>query len=111
MDKLKPCPFCGGEAAFLGETQSIKCKQCGGMFIVTNPLTTRLEAKEAWNRRVNDASVVHGEWSDAGFVELPKHAPYGWVCSVCGGISFNDEYIHCPGCGALMDGGEDRAVG
>ena len=54
MDKLKPCPFCGGEAAFLGETQSIKCKQCCGMFIVTNPLTTRLEAKEAWNRRVND---------------------------------------------------------
>ena len=57
MDKLKPCPFCGGEAAFLGETQSIKCKQCGGMFIVTNPFTTRLEAKEAWNRRVTDGST------------------------------------------------------
>ena len=54
MDKLKPCPFCGGEAAFLGETQSIKCKQCGGMFIVTSPLKTRLEAKEAWNRGVNN---------------------------------------------------------
>ena len=54
MDELKPCPFCGGEAAFLGETQSIKCKQCGGMFIVTNPFTTRLEAKEAWNRRADN---------------------------------------------------------
>lgn len=32
------------------------------------------------------APVVHGRWSDAGFGELPKHAPYGWACSVCGGI-------------------------
>ena len=53
MDKLKPCPFCGGEAAFLGETQSIKCKRCGCAFIVTNQLISRLEVSEAWNRRVN----------------------------------------------------------
>ena len=52
------------------------------------------------------APVVHGRWSDAGFGELPKHAPYGWACSVCGGISFNNEYIYCPNCGAKMDGGQ-----
>ena len=52
------------------------------------------------------APVVHGRWSDAGFGELPKHAPYGWACSVCGGISFNNEYTHCPHCGAKMDGGD-----
>lgn len=51
MDELKPCPFCGGEAVFLGETQSIKCKRCGGAFIVTNPLISRLEVSEAWNKR------------------------------------------------------------
>ena len=51
------------------------------------------------------APVVHGRWSDAGFGELPKHAPYGWACSACGGISFNNEYIYCPNCGAKMDGG------
>lgn len=50
------------------------------------------------------APVVHGRWSDAGFGELPKHAPYGWACSACGGISFNNEYIYCPNCGAKMDG-------
>lgn len=50
------------------------------------------------------APVVHGRWSDAGFGELPKHAPYGWACSACGGISFNNEYIYCPNCGAMMDG-------
>lgn len=54
------------------------------------------------------APVVHGRWSDASFGELPKHAPYGWACSVCGGISFNNEYIYCPNCGAKMDGGVDH---
>lgn len=54
------------------------------------------------------APVVHGRWSDAGFGELPKHAPYGWACSVCGGISFNNEYIYCPNCGAKMDGGDSE---
>lgn len=56
------------------------------------------------------APVVHGRWSDAGFGELPKHAPYGWACSVCGGISFNNEYIYCPNCGAKMEGGADHEV-
>lgn len=54
MDELKPCPFCGSDVAFLGDSQSIKCKKCGCAFIVTNPLISRFEVKEAWNRRVND---------------------------------------------------------
>lgn len=54
MDELKPCPFCCGEAAFLGDTTTIKCKDCGGAFIVTNPLISRLEAKEAWGRRAKN---------------------------------------------------------
>ena len=57
---------------------------------------------------VDAVPVVHGRWSDAGFGELPKHAPYGWACSACGGISFNNEYIYCPNCGAKMDGGADH---
>lgn len=48
---LKPCPFCGGEADFIAETATIRCKQCGGAFIVTNPLISRLEVYQAWNRR------------------------------------------------------------
>lgn len=55
MAELKPCPFCGGEVAFIGDTQSIKCKRCGGAFIVTNPLISKLEVKEAWNRRADNA--------------------------------------------------------
>lgn len=52
------------------------------------------------------APVVHGRWSDAGWGELPKHAPYGWACSVCENISFNSEHNYCPHCGAKMDGGD-----
>lgn len=61
------------------------------------------EAQQAENLK-DWKPVVHGRWADAGFGELPKHAPYGWACSVCGGISFNNEYIYCPHCGAKMDG-------
>lgn len=52
MGELKPCPFCGGEAAFIGDTRTIKCKHCGGAFICTNPVITVKEVAEAWNRRV-----------------------------------------------------------
>lgn len=55
-NELKPCPFCGGAAAFIGDTQTIKCKCCGGAFIVTNPLISRLEVAEAWNRRAEDCA-------------------------------------------------------
>ena len=57
MAELKPCPFCGGEAVFIGDTASIKCKNCGGAFFVTNPLISRLEAKEAWNRRCENGEM------------------------------------------------------
>lgn len=54
MNELKPCPFCGSVADFIGDTRSIKCKNCGCAFICTNPLISRLDVKEAWNRRVNN---------------------------------------------------------
>lgn len=53
--QLRPCPFCGGEAAFIADTRTIKCKSCGGAFICTNPLISTLEVAEAWNRRTGSA--------------------------------------------------------
>ena len=50
-ERLKPCPFCGGEATFVGNTRTIKCKCCGGAFVCTNPLITALEVAAAWNTR------------------------------------------------------------
>ena len=55
--QLKPCPFCGGKAAFVGRSLTIKCRSCGGAYFVTNPLLSRLEVKEVWNRRVNDEQI------------------------------------------------------
>lgn len=56
---LKPCPFCGGEAAFLGDTATIKCKDCGGAFIVTNPLKSRLDVANAWNMRTTIETNIY----------------------------------------------------
>lgn len=52
--ELKPCPLCGSEAAFIGGFASIKCKRCDCSLIVTNPLMSRKEAAQAWNRREDD---------------------------------------------------------
>lgn len=81
MDKLKPCPFCGGEAMFLrksymmsgsarGWAFGVCCKKCGvtlkktdyrlevdfecsGEITVT--VDERPQATDDWNRRVNNA--------------------------------------------------------
>lgn len=60
MDKLKPCPFCGGEA-FMQQrrvqgddrfTQTwIMCLDCLGQ---TRPYLSAKRAIEAWNRRFED---------------------------------------------------------
>ena len=64
-NKLKPCPFCGGEpildedsVAFTNKPKScfqILCinRQCG-VHLKTKWRETKQEAIEAWNRRVND---------------------------------------------------------
>lgn len=83
--------YCVGCNSYNG----VRCRACG-----TGDAIDIIEDAPA----ADVAPVVHGRWSDAGFGELPKHAPYGWACSVCGGISFNNEYIYCPNCGAKMDG-------
>lgn len=54
---LKPCPFCGGAPAFIGDTRTIKCKCCGGAFICTNPLISTLEVSQAWNNRPGEDAL------------------------------------------------------
>lgn len=53
MEKLKPCPFCGGEAELYENYYhgcNIYCLECGVEF----ECDSKEEAIEAWNRRVSD---------------------------------------------------------
>lgn len=70
--KLKPCPFCGGEAtvtiAPYAGVAFVECKQCSAMMGryhkggSTNHhgfwthFKSKEEAAEAWNRRADDAT-------------------------------------------------------
>lgn len=57
MTKLKPCPFCGGEAEMIENDLAarsvyiVMCKVCDSM---TATRFTQEEAAGAWNRRTNE---------------------------------------------------------
>ena len=60
MDKIKPCPFCGGEASYcyhmeLSWVQCSKCRTIGQRYADEREQRDgREKAIAAWNRRVND---------------------------------------------------------
>ena len=69
-EKLKPCPFCGGEAKlysravdWLLSEHVVRCKKCHCM---TDTYDTKVETIEAWNNRVVDANktITQGEMRD-----------------------------------------------
>lgn len=54
--KLKPCPFCGGEAAiYKNEIMKTFCVYCTSCYGKTAALFDKEnDAVEAWNRRINE---------------------------------------------------------
>lgn len=63
MSKLKPCPFCGGEAimrhisSIMDVFSYVTCTRCGVQspnFKVSSEYASDDKAAEAWNRRAND---------------------------------------------------------
>ena len=54
MTKLKPCPFCGGEAEVVdcGNEYFCRCKKCA--INQDHLYGQRCDAVKAWNRRVSD---------------------------------------------------------
>ena len=114
MTKLKPCPFCGGEAELLivpGRVASwlVKCKKgcCNQM-----PHVSDHDAIEEWNTRWDNKETKQKPWHW-------ENDKYGnTLCSVCGGLAIVsmtgclvDRHLapylsdYCPHCGSKMDKG------
>lgn len=62
MDRLKPCPFCGGKAVIMKidippmrELWRVECSVCGAA--TWYRLVERDFAVEAWNRRAKEKEV------------------------------------------------------
>ena len=50
-ERLKPCPFCGGEASvvqYVGDLYAVVCNYC---FVRTSKYSEKEKAVSAWNRR------------------------------------------------------------
>lgn len=122
MEKLKPCPFCGGGA----EVETIRlesndkawriyCPKCGATSTASK--WDVVNAIIAWNKRTNgqQKSIVHGRWK-AVLMTSHKSKNYGsafWkVVDESGNIvccyikKEIAEFI--VSCGARMDGGEEE---
>lgn len=109
-EKLKPCPFCGGEAHLFGiETIGasvayfVKCvgnkSKCAGP-IYTKYCDTKERAAEVWNTRVERTChrVMRGLKNAPGFV--------GGFCSECG-HPINEGAVYCEHCGARVVSGDE----
>lgn len=106
MEKLKPCPFCGGEAKIMkmGYPHYIYCLKCGAK--VHGGTTSEKDSIKAWNRRTEPK---RGKWK-------PFDSTWGrsvWACDACGETvdvpTLNGKPIfdYCPWCGAKMERSEE----
>ena len=82
--KLKPCPFCGGEAKLtvyshneIPTDWSIRCQSCGGSIYEVSPNGNQGDLKALaiakWNRRPDDA---HGPHLDVSNHDVPGDIPF-----------------------------------
>lgn len=101
-EKLKPCPFCGGNAAVAQNTSvfldyRVYCKRCGAE---TGMYTTAIKAVRCWNNREEQTCRM-------------KRDTFGeWRCLACGETisSWSDSWApnYCPNCGARVLSEEEQ---
>lgn len=112
QEELKPCPFCGGEAALIcGEHAFVDFKvRCthdncwaeSGLFNGPDSNTNRSETIAAWNRR-SDAAIAQARREALPLLEALRNVihliPHGEYpenrCQVCGWPLAKDMHTGC----------------
>lgn len=102
--KLKPCPFCGGEAILMSRETNYFATRffviCDNCHASSKWCKNKEEAAEAWNRRAEQTDtkpIKTGEWLEDEYAYFR--------CSKCGYEQDQPETVtpYCPGCGAHME--------
>lgn len=77
-EKIKPCPFCGGEAEFVmsGGDRRVDCKKCGAR---SDWYDTEAEAIAAWNNRADSNYSEKQNSSKLTYADIKKMVkPLEW---------------------------------
>ena len=108
--KLKPCPFCGGEARVMKQFESgvevgskIVCFDCLANFYQGEAWDAEGNI-DAWNQRAERV----GEWELVDY-HFGRGGGVIYKCANCGRVA-NDKSNYCPNCGARMEGGNDERI-
>lgn len=110
-DRLKPCPFCGGEAEVnvidydetdldMDSTWWVQCRECGAL---TDEYSGGDEAEaaaiKAWNKRAERWNERH----ERTCRDANRGVYHGFVCSECGASDHAlDKPSYCRSCGAKV---------
>lgn len=108
-EKLKPCPFCGGEASikihdYFDDTRlyTPKCK-CGAGIVEV--FYTEEEAIAAWNTRYERTCQMAYYEPCSGDEYYPTEC---YTCSECNNTVFTGKPRFCPNCGARVLSEEEQ---
>lgn len=103
MDKLLPCPFCGGEASLdydfngIGVTYGIHCPKCHCAIIDTGTYS-KDEAIAAWNRRAQPENKPLTNADHIRSMSDEELAEWLVDANMCERVCIEEDYCGCDVC-------------